>query len=303
MSDAPDRRPLRIHVLHETHYVYGGTVSQSRQMLHLTPRELPTQRVLAHRVSLAPAPAEAAEALDYFGNPLTHALLTAPHRSLTVAAESTVELLPRTPPEGAVTVATARRWLEQGPGATSQAAWFAFESPNVMPPAALHDWAAATLATDRPLIEAVLELNHRIHAEFEFDPAATTITTPVEQVLSEKRGVCQDFAHLMIGALRSHGIAARYVSGYILTTPPPGMPRLVGSDASHAWVSVCCPDEAGAERWMDLDPTNDCLIDREHVTLGWGRDFSDVTPTRGVIMGGGEQDLAVRVTVTPQDEA
>ena len=139
---------------------------------------------------------------------------------------------------------------------------------------------------------------HRIHREFTFDPGATTITTPVTRVLAERRGVCQDFAHLQIGCLRSLGLPARYVSGYLLTDPPPGQPRLVGADASHAWLSVCCPRLG----WVDLDPTNDVLPSQRHVTLAWGRDYGDVSPLRGVVLGGRAHTLHVGVSVTPAEE-
>jgi transglutaminase-like putative cysteine protease len=152
----------------------------------------------------------------------------------------------------------------------------------------------------RGMLDASLDLARRIHKEFSFDRTATSVSTPLRQVLKDKRGVCQDFAHLMIGCLRSIGLPACYVSGYILTAPPPGRPRLVGADASHAWVSVFCGERAG---WVDIDPTNNCIVDDAHVTLAWGRDFSDVTPMRGVILGGGAQTLQVRVTVTPRSEA
>jgi transglutaminase-like putative cysteine protease len=145
-----------------------------------------------------------------------------------------------------------------------------------------------------------MDLAHHIHQDFEFDRTATSVSTPLREVVKRRRGVCQDFAHLMIGGLRALGLPARYVSGYLLTEPPPGRARLIGADASHAWVSVYCGAGAG---WVDLDPTNDCVVDDEHVTLGWGRDFDDVTPMRGVILGGGDQELKVRVTVTPALEA
>ncbi len=145
------------------------------------------------------------------------------------------------------------------------------------------------------MLDAALNLTQRIFDDFEFDPKATEISTPLEEVLRGRRGVCQDFAQLMIGCLRSLGLPARYVSGYILTKPPEGQPRLIGADASHAWVSVFCPGIG----WIDFDPTNRCLVQREHITLGWGRDFSDVTPMRGIVLGGGDQELTVSVTVTP----
>jgi len=185
---------------------------------------------------------------------------------------------------------------------------FLYESPHIERSRELADYAVKSFTARRGMLEAAIDLTRRIHRDFKFDRTATSVSTPLKQVLRDKRGVCQDFAHLMIGCLRSLGLAARYVSGYILTEPPPGRPRLVGADASHAWVSVFCGkgggkgdgDEAG---WVDLDPTNNCVVDDAHVTLGWGRDFADVTPMRGVILGGGTQELGVRVTVTPKIEA
>ena len=161
--------------------------------------------------------------------------------------------------------------------------------------AATADYARASLPDDQPWLACLLELTRRIHAEFAFDPEATTLTTPVAEVLQDKRGVCQDFAHLMISCLRSLGLPARYVSGYILTHPPEGKERLLGADASHAWVAAWCPTLG----WVDFDPTNGKLADTEFITLGWGRDFSDVTPLRGVVLASGSQELEVSVTVLP----
>jgi len=160
-------------------------------------------------------------------------------------------------------------------------------------------YAAPSFGPGRESVEAALDLTRRIHADFTFDPKATSVSTPLREVLAKRRGVCQDYAHFMIGCLRTLGLPARYVSGYILTSPPPGKPRLVGADASHAWVSVWCGASSGSSGWVDLDPTNDMLVSDEHITLAWGRDFSDVTPMRGVILGGGEQTLKVHVTVAP----
>jgi transglutaminase-like putative cysteine protease len=170
-----------------------------------------------------------------------------------------------------------------------------YASPHVICSPDLEQFARISYTPGRPQLDAALDLTQRIFDEFEFDETATEISTPLEEVLKGRRGVCQDFAQLMIGCLRSLGLPARYVSGYILTHPPAGQPRLVGADASHAWASVFCPGPG----WIDFDPTNRCLVQHEHITLGWGRDFSDVTPMRGVVLGGGEQDLEVRVTVTP----
>jgi transglutaminase-like putative cysteine protease len=179
--------------------------------------------------------------------------------------------------------------------ATLEACRYLYASPHVTCFPDLEAYARISFTPARPQLDATLELTHRIFDEFEFDGKATDISTPLEQVLRGRRGVCQDFAQLMIGCLRSIGLPARYVSGYLLTHPPEGKPRLIGADASHAWVSVFFP----ALGWVDFDPTNHCLVQHEHITLGWGRDFSDVTPMRGIVLGGGKQALDVQVTVTP----
>ncbi len=298
---------VRLRVVHETRYRYASPVTLSRQLLHLTPRPLPSQQVIAHRIAVQPAPAESIAGHDYFGNPTSQAVITAPHRALSVLAESTVELRSRAVAQdlGGIGWEIARDALGTlGSTALLDAARFCFESPHVPLGTAIHAYAADVFAARRALLPALVDLTARIHEEFEFDAAATDIATPLTEVLEHRHGVCQDFAHLMIGCLRSRGLAARYVSGYILTMPPPGQPRLVGSDASHAWVSVYCPgDDPAAGEWIDFDPTNNCGIDRDHVTLGWGRDFSDMTPARGVTLGGGPQQLAVQVTVSPDEGA
>jgi transglutaminase-like putative cysteine protease len=178
-------------------------------------------------------------------------------------------------------------------------AQFLYESPHVELFRDLAAYAEPSFAKGRDMLGAASDLARRIHADFTFDPKATSVSTPLREVLAKRRGVCQDYAHFMAGCLRMLGLPARYVSGYILTAPPPGKPRLVGADASHAWVSVWCGEAGGANAWVDVDPTNNMLVGEQHVTLAWGRDFSDVTPMRGVILGGGEQELEVRVTVTP----
>jgi len=285
---------MRLHVVHETHYSYSSPVVLSQQLLHLTPRPLPWQERHAHRISVEPAPGEYDERDDYFGNRTGIALIAAPHQDLLVRATSLVSVAPR---EKEALARPQTAWETVREQARVRAAEFLYESPHVETGRELADFAAKSLAAGRGALEAALDLARQIHRDFEFDRTATSVSTPLREVLKRRRGVCQDFAHLMIGALRARGLPARYVSGYLLTDPPPGRARLVGADASHAWVSVWCGEAAG---WIDLDPTNDCLVDDEHVTLGWGRDFGDVTPMRGVILGGGEQELKVRVTVLPQ---
>lgn len=288
----------RYHIVHRTRYAYESRVAVAQQLLHLTPRDLPWQKRLAHSIEVDPQPSETTEHLDYFGNPVCHAVLDSPHDALTVRAESEVTVGWRTGgrvPEGSPPWESVRDALRAAAGSAQlEAAEFLFESPHVQFSPALAKFAASNFDAGQPFLEAVHELNRRIHEEFTFDSGATGVSTPITEVLELRRGVCQDFAHLMTGCLRVLGLPARYVSGYILTTPPPGHVRMVGADASHAWVSVYCPN-AG---WVDFDPTNDLVVDDEHITLAWGRDFSDVAPMRGVILGGGDQELEVHVTVT-----
>lgn len=288
-------------VRHDTRYAYASRVSTSQHVACLRPRALARQRV--HRASLTvePTPARWTRRTDYFGNAVDQFTLLHPHADLLVRGESLVELVPRaTPVEPALSPAweTVRDGLAYRRGAASdEAAAFSFASTYVALEAAMAAFARASFPAGRPLLEGAIDLMHRIYTEFRYDPKATTITTPLERVLEDRRGVCQDFAHLQIACLRSLGLPARYVSGYLLTTPPPGQPRLEGADASHAWLSVHCPTNG----WVDLDPTNDLLPDRRHVTLGWGRDFADVSPLHGIILGGSQHTLSVGVSVIPLD--
>lgn len=289
----------RYRVVHETRYHYQGTVSLSQQYLHLTPRSFAYQETESHLIRLDPAAGDSRDGLDYFGNCTRHVSITLPHDRLLVHAASTVAL--RTRP-GLAQIGATLPWesvrdmmgKDKSP-ATLEACRYLYASPHVPLFPALEAYARRSYTPGRPQLDAALDLTQRIFDEFEFDATATDISTPLEQVLRGQRGVCQDFTHLMIGCLRSIGLPARYLSGYILTHPPPGKPRLVGADASHAWVSVYCPGLG----WVDFDPTNRCLVQHEHITLGWGRDFSDVTPMRGIVLGGGAQALSVEVTVTP----
>jgi transglutaminase-like putative cysteine protease len=290
-----------LSVRHETRCEYATPVTLSRQLLHLTPRADAHQEVRSHHIVIAPQPAETGALSDYFDNPVTTAAITEAHRTLLITAESVVAVALRPGPPAAPAWEAVRDALAGLAGAAAlDATRFAHDSPHIERNADIAEFAAAAFTPGRPYLEALLDLNARIHADFEFDPAATSVATPLADVLRQRRGVCQDFAHVMIACLRSVGLAARYVSGYILTTPPPGGVRLIGSDASHAWVAAWYPDAPGG--WLDLDPTNDCLVEASHVTLAWGRDFHDVTPTRGVILGGGEQELSVAVTVNFVDE-
>ena len=289
---------MRLHVVHETRYDYESPVVLSQQLLHLTPRVLDWQTLESHHIAIDPQPGELSARHDYYGNPVSHLLLAAPHSSLTVRAESTLSTgrrADRAVERPGMPWEEARARLAGAAEPALEGAQFLYESPHVECFRELATYAAPSFMPGRGILEAAFDLTRRIHADFEFDPKATSISTPLREVLRNRRGVCQDYAHFMTGCLRTLGLAARYVSGYILTTPPPGRPRMIGADASHAWTSVFCP----LSGWVDMDPTNDCIVDDEHVTLAWGRDFSDVTPMRGVILGGGEQKLQVRVTVSP----
>jgi transglutaminase-like putative cysteine protease len=294
---------VRYHVHHETRYDYAQVVSLSQQLLHLEPREFLYQQPLSHSITISPTPNERVDSKDYFGNHVQYLAITAVHDFLIVTAESEVLLRPR---PGVELVAGSMPWKiaqtslrETGNRGAhplrSEANKYLFESAFVSFSPELAAYAEPSFANDATVLAAALDLTQRIHSDFKFDAEATDISTPIEELLKIKRGVCQDFAHLMIACLRTKGIACRYMSGYILTHPAPGKPRLVGADASHAWVSVYCPNSG----WVDFDPTNRCMVNLEHLTIGWGRDFGDVSLVRGVMLGGGEQTLQVSVTVTP----
>jgi transglutaminase-like putative cysteine protease len=289
---------MRFHVVHETAYDYAAPVSLSQLLLHLRPRTFQFQQCVDNQIRIDPAPVECVDSQDYFGNPSQYVAITAPHARLVVVAESTVELLAR---PGAELLADSLPWEQVRDGLRQigdptrlEPLKYLYSSPHVAVSDELGAYARASFSPGATVLAAALDLTQRIHAEFRFDPQATSISTPLSELLTLRRGVCQDFAHLMIGCLRTLGIPCRYVSGYIQTVPAPGRPRLVGADASHAWVSVYCPSIG----WVDFDPTNRCMVSLEHVSLGWGRDFSDVTPLRGVVLGGGAHTPEVSVTVT-----
>ena len=288
-------------VEHETRYSYQVPVSQSWQLGRLTPRVLPWQRVVSHSLHIDPLPSERHEATDSFGNVVSHFGLHGAHHQLRVRMHCQIEVAerPALDSDHAMTVGDVREAVRrQLPGADDlDAARMAEATPLVPWSEAARGYAEPSLQADRPWAEALLDLTHRIHEDFQFDATATTVSTSVDEVLQLRRGVCQDFAHLMLACLRAHGLAARYMSGYLLTDPPPGMPRLMGVDASHAWVAAFLPGHG----WVEFDPTNNQLADRRYITLAWGADFADVAPLRGVILGGGStQGMDVSVSVMPQ---
>jgi len=289
---------VRYRVVHETVYTYAAQVSCSRQIAHLRPRETPWQRVLSHRLEIEPGCTERSEGVDYFGNRYERFFVDEPHQKLTVRAESEVVVARSAPVPG--TASPPWEAAVADPGSWSEAADLEVEQYRVASPAVpilarTRAYAAPSFAPGRPWLEAVFDLTRRIQREFVYDPKATTISTGVAEVLELKRGVCQDYAHLMLSALVGMGMAARYVSGYVLNRARADGTRLTGADASHAWVAAHCPGLG----WVAFDPTNGKLADQEFVTLGWGREYLDVTPLRGVVLGAAEQQLAVAVKVTP----
>ncbi|MEP7101637.1 MAG: transglutaminase family protein [Burkholderiales bacterium] len=321
--------PDRYIVHHETRYAYTAPVSQSWQLARLTPRMLPWQTLLSYSLEIEPRADERRDELDSFGNMVTHFGLHGAHRMLRVRMECLVEVSER--PSVDVPAALPAQQQMQLQGAAPMQSQSQSQTQAIAPPLPLaweavreairrepqlddlipasmseptplvplsegaRHYASRSFGRGRPWLDAVTELMRRIHDDFEFEPGATTVSTSVDEVLYQKRGVCQDFAHLMLACLRGHGLPARYVSGYLLTDPPPGMPRLMGVDASHAWVAAYSPQHG----WVEFDPTNNQLADQRYITLTWGADFADVVPLRGVIFGGGDQLMDVEVSVIP----
>jgi transglutaminase-like putative cysteine protease len=295
----PAAASVRYDVEHETCYAYRVPVSQSWQLAHLTPCRLPWQRLVSHELAIEPSPDERHEMRDAFGNSVTHFGVHGPHPLLRVRMLCEVEISDR--PDAGVRPALAweavlESLLDEPAQDGLRAVRMAEPSTLVPWSDAAHAYAAPSFGAGRDWLEAVNDVMRRIHDDFEFDAETTTVTTSVDEVLAQRSGVCQDFAHVMLACLRSHGLPARYVSGYLLTQPPPGRPRLLGADASHAWVAAYSPNHG----WVELDPTNDTLADRRYITLATGTDFADVVPLRGVILGGRGQTMKVAVCVVPR---
>ncbi len=289
-------KKLLYEITHTTTYDYLGDVSVSHHLLKLAPRHYLHQTCLAHDLEIVPQPATLSVHRDYFANASHFVGIESPHPKLTIKSRSRVAVglafIPEpleTPPWEAV----RSRCRDDHSGHALEAHEFTYPSPLIPLGDDFHDYARISFSSERPVLDAVSDLTRRIHEDFTFDTAATTVTSPVADVFKSRRGVCQDFAHFQIACLRSLGLPARYVSGYIETDPPPGRPKLRGADASHAWVSFFCPSIG----WLDIDPTNDCLPSLRHITIGWGRDYGDVSPIRGVLVGGQNQTLSVSVDV------
>lgn len=287
-------------ITHRTSYTYSESVPVCHNLVHLEPRAFGDQGCSRYQLLVQPEPAQIYHRQDSFGNRVSYFSVDQAHRGLTVTAISDVEVGQRTIPEPREQVSWERVAADLAAERTTkslEAYQFFFDSPRIRPIPQLARYARKSFEPGRDIIDALLAFTEQIHQDFRFDPRATTVSTPVEEVFLKRHGVCQDFAHLQIACLRSLGLAARYVSGYLRTEPPPGKPRLIGADASHAWVSLYC----GIFGWVDVDPTNNCLASTDHVTVAWGRDYSDVCPIQGVIVGGGEHKLNVSVDVAPCD--
>jgi transglutaminase-like putative cysteine protease len=289
---------MRYQITHVTDYHYSIPVGRCYNLAHMVPRDTGRQTCLRSQIRVSPGPASTHKHQDYFGNNAYCFAIQKDHAHLSITAESEVEMQEQERTPGlalGLTCGEVRTRL----GSSSApecllAREYVLDSPMIRAFPALRDYAAPSLRPERPFLQAVQELNERIYRDFTYDPGFTTVATPLQEVMEHKRGVCQDFAHIAIGCLRASGFAARYVSGYLETLPPPGQEKLVGSDATHAWFAVYSPEEG----WFEFDPTNDKIAAEQHIVTAWGRDYSDVTPLRGVIFGGGDKhELSVAVTV------
>ena len=299
---------MQLSIIHETCYDYAPPVDVAQHIACLRPMQTVAQQLLSHTLTVSPTPSQLKHAQDVFGNHRSFVSLQIPHTQLKVIAASTV--LTRS-----VTMECVAQPWEQAAdhfryranGHYDADVEFVFASQHVPRHAEFAAYAQASFGPGADLHAATLDLMHRMHQDFEYDSESTEVHTPAREALQQRKGVCQDFAHIMIACLRSLGLSARYVSGYLLTTPPPGKPRLVGADASHAWISLLLPTQTGATRWCDFDPTNDRwgwgAPGEDYVVVALGRDFADVSPIRGVIHGGTRHELEVAVTVAPLDEA
>jgi transglutaminase-like putative cysteine protease len=294
---------MEFSVRHRTTYRYLQEVAQSHHLLHLEPRQTAAQTVSEARIQVSPAPARRVTRSDAFGNPAEWLSLDEPHMVLEILSESrvTTGAQPLPAKTGGQPWEFVRASLEEPETREARdAAQYLFDSPYIWFTADLARYALTSFNPGRPVLEAALDLMARINTEFRYDTTVTDVSTPVDRVFAIRAGVCQDLAHVMIACLRAIGLPARYVSGYLLTAPPPGQLKLLGADASHAWLSVY----AGDLGWVDLDPTNNLIPGDGHITVGWGRDYGDVAPINGIVNGGGEHviEVAVDVMSLPQSQ-
>ncbi|MGZ8191270.1 MAG: transglutaminase family protein [Methylococcaceae bacterium] len=308
---------MKYRITHTTVYNYSQSVGLCQNEARLQPRNFWRQQCHTSSFEITPAPLDFQERIDFFGNRVAYFAIQQAHKQLTVTAISEVTVFPKqnaldsfnplsweqvrnllqeAPVQGQSQNQTQGQNQQQHQDQASEildARQYVLDSPMVIANYQLADYAQPSFLPNRSLVDVVRDLMQRIYRDFTYDPSFTTIATPLSDVLAHRRGVCQDFAHLAIGCLRSYGIAARYISGYVETVPEPGQQRLIGADASHAWFSVYIPGTG----WLDFDPTNNKLPLDQHITLAWGRDFADVTPLKGIAFGGGQHTLSVSVDV------
>ena len=303
MSSASRKYRIR----HETRYEYAADVVHSHHLLHLVPRPAPYQECLEHEIRISPDNHRRVDGVDAFGNPMVRVELAQPHRELQVVSEMQIEVHPRP----AVSVDASHPWERVRDSYSYHGAWpsrelleaarFRHESPHVRVKQRFTDWSEGCFPAGQSLLQCAEVLSTKLHKDIKYVPGVTNISTSATEVLETRSGVCQDFAHLMISCLRSRGLPARYVSGYLRTNAPPNErgEKMVGDNASHAWVSVWSPPFG----WIEFDPTNGCFAGTDHVAVAWGRDFGDVSPLRGVILGGSHHQLSVIVDVTEMGAA
>lgn len=289
---------MQYRITHTTSYAYTMPVPVCRNVVLLTPRDLPYQALSSHRLKIRPRPVESTRRHDYFGNTVHSFSIEESHRKLTVTSTCRVKMSARPNPDAAGTPP----WEQVVSSTTDRtnADWhdvcqYVFDSPSIPSSTEFADYARQSFSVGPTVLSGVLDLTARIHSDFKYDTKATSVTSSPAEAFRLRRGVCQDFAHVEIACLRSLGIPARYVSGYLRTIPPVGKPRLVGADASHAWLSVWC----GPSGWIDVDPTNNVVCGTDHITLAVGRDYTDVAPLKGTFIGGGTSTLKVSVDVAP----
>jgi transglutaminase-like putative cysteine protease len=284
-------------IRHQTTFSYEEVVSVSHHVLHLSPRWHPHQTCISSTTVVKPKPAVDSVGEDYFGNPIQHLTVQKPHKQLVVDARARVEVRPAVKE---IVLERSAPWeavRDQLAAYEALDAYeYIFESPYAVGNDEVFEYALQSFPPGRPILAATMDLTGRIFREFEYRGGISDVSTPVSEVFRMRQGVCQDFAHLEIACLRSLGLAARYVSGYLLTQAPDGKEKLIGSDASHAWISVF----AGDSGWIDFDPTNNAIPGVEHITFAWGRDYGDVSPINGFIMGGGAHQVSVAVDVVPR---
>lgn len=292
---------MNYSITHRTVYDYAAPVTMSHHVARLEPRTMPTQVQENFTLKIFPEPALRKVRTDYFGNRLCLFSVQEVHRHLEITTHSRVTVTPKKPPAPEQSPAwetAAQMFRDPVSPEVVEPYQFIFDSPQVRASFELADYARESFRKGTPVLVGALDLTRRIYEDFKFDPKATTVATPLEEVLEKRRGVCQDFAHLGIACLRSLGLPARYVSGYLRTHAPAGKPRLVGADASHAWFRIFCPGIG----WLDFDPTNNVQPGEEHIIVAFGRDFGDVSPVAGILTGGGRHVVKVAVDVEPLGE-